>query len=123
MSDDLRDAADRLATEVGHMYWTGQALEDGRLVGSVVLAWADPTPLTVETLTGLGGRVRCGDWYFGDEDSPAVVLDYHDNRECGDVYRFATGGYLPRVELTNVGELRRLLDVFGIEPRTHSRNT
>ena len=78
----------------------------------------DSEPLTAERLTAMGGLLQFGSgWHFGDGDDVGVNLSYWDNREGGDVYRLKTGGQLPRVELTNVGELRRLLSVFGIPPK------
>ena len=75
----------------------------------------DGEPLTAEWLTTAGGQVcEDGDWWFygGGGD---VVLSYHDNRECGDVYRLATCGGLPRVEVSSRGQLRRLCDSLGMK--------
>ena len=75
----------------------------------------DDDPLTAEWLTTAGGQVgEDGRWWFygGGRD---VALTYHDNRECGDVYRLATCGGLPRAEVSTRGQLRRLCDSLGMK--------
>lgn len=117
MTDDqLRKIAERVryALETGTQVdeWDRRALAHAYLAEHPA---DDGEPLTRDRFIEFAWQDAGGLWCSPPTPTgECVTLDYHDNRESGDVYRLIRCGGLPRVEVSTVGELRRLCDTFGV---------